>query len=132
MSTSAISIPLANRSIIPRRLSMKSSKTINEILDKADNEVIEDNDKIEKIRVKLKKFMSTSLVGLYYENILLIMSFISCMEYIYSTYLVESIPIQASILHILAIVELFVAVIFTLDWCLSFFLADHKIIFCTR
>lgn len=42
---------------------------------------------VEKFRLKVKKFMSQSSFGLFYENILLVLSILSCFEYIYSTYL---------------------------------------------
>lgn len=70
--------------------------------------------------------------GLYYENVLLLMSVFSCCEYIYELYLNDSDPREHEVLVVLHIVELVLASLFTFDWLLSFFLADHKLIFCTR
>jgi len=60
------------------------------------------------------------------------MSVFSCCEYIYELYLNDSDPREHEVLVVLHIVELVLASLFTFDWLLSFFMADHKLIFCTR
>jgi hypothetical protein len=86
----------------------------------------------EDIRLRTKKFMTHSLFGRYYENFLLILSVASCIEYIYQTYIVESAMGDSALMDWLNFLEKVLAVVFMWDWSLSFFLADHKIMFATR
>ena len=44
----------------------------------------------EVIRLKVKKFLATTIFGQIYVNTLLVLSILSCMQYIYSTYLKAS------------------------------------------
>ena len=76
--------------------------------------------------------ISFSSLGMYYENVFLLMSIFSCCEYIYELYLNDSDQRQREELAVLHIAELVLAVLFTFDWMLCFFMADHKLIFCTR
>lgn len=89
-------------------------------------------DYIEVGRQRLKKIMAQSWFGRYYENALLSLSVISCLEYIYQTYLHPSIENDQEQLHHLAVLEIVFASIFAFDWCLNCFLAEHRIIFFTR
>ena len=76
--------------------------------------------------------MSYHLLGLYYENAFLLMSVFSCWKYIYELYLNSAMHEHHEVLAALHVVELVLASLFTFDWLLSFFMADHKLIFCTR
>lgn len=76
--------------------------------------------------------MSRSIYGQWYENVMLVISVLSSMEYIWETYLNVSSAVDRQQLKILNIVELVVAVIFNLDWGLNLFMADHKLNFVTR
>ena len=51
------------------------------------------SDVFEATRLKVKKFMTTSTFGLVYEKVLLFLSILSTIEYIYSTYLDANKPI---------------------------------------
>mmetsp|Transcript_8231 Transcript_8231/g.15524 ORF Transcript_8231/g.15524 Transcript_8231/m.15524 type:complete len:1217 (+) Transcript_8231:175-3825(+) len=82
---------------------------------------------IEVVRIKLKKFVVASFFGQLYVNTLLILSVLSCFQYIYQTYLDENDPKDLKILDIFGVVELFLAGLFAFDWCLWLFLADHRI-----
>lgn len=59
----------------------------------------EDNNdiKLEAIRLKVKKFFATSLFGHIYSNILLILSVLSSIQYLYQTYLHSDNPEDAVI-----------------------------------
>lgn len=87
---------------------------------------------LEERRLHLKKFMNHSKFGKYYENIIILLSIVSCFEYIYETYLTKSNPGDAAQLVILKIAELVFATIFGLDWALNVFLAEHRILYLTR
>ena len=81
--------------------------------------------RVEDMRVSTKKFLSSSNFGLVYENVLLIISILSCLQYIYQTYLTS----QRDFVQLtnFAILERALACLFIFDWCLSFFIADHKL-----
>ena len=53
---------------------------------------------IETIRLKVKKFFATSLFGHIYSNILLILSVLSSIQYLYQTYLHSDNPEEAVLL----------------------------------
>ena len=86
-------------------------------------------DYLEETRVKVKKFMAFSLVGRTYENIFISLSLFSCGEFIYQTYTAY---IPDDTIYYFNFVELALAVLFTWDWILCFFIADHKINHLTR
>ena len=87
---------------------------------------------LEDIRLKLKKFMSNSTFGVYYENLLLIISVASSLEYIYQSYLDYSRPDDRVVLNIINAIEKVLAVVFMFDWSLNLFMADHKLVFVAR
>ena len=85
---------LVNRSIKRKLVSSPSmhSASAFKLTEMIKNQSNENDQKIdweliEKFRLKVKKFMSQSSFGLFYENLLLVLSILSCFEYIYSTYL---------------------------------------------
>lgn len=45
---------------------------------------------LEEVRLKVKKFIATSFFGHLYVNTLLVLSILSCLQYLYSTYLESS------------------------------------------
>ncbi len=79
---------------------------------------------IEDVRLKTKEFLAHSIIGELYNNIMLLISIFSSFHYIYNTYRDDGDEKD--------FMELGIAIIFTLDWCLSCFLADHKVLFFTR
>ena len=90
------------------------------------------SDVFEATRLKVKKFMTTSTFGLVYEKVLLFLSILSTIEYIYSTYLDANKPYMAIQLFYLEYIEMSWAGIFGLDWILAFLIADHKLTFIKR
>ena len=76
---------------------------------------------IEKSRIKLKKLMSTTWQGSAYTTSLIVLSVISCLEYVYQTFIED--PFLKNCLDIY---EMANSVIFCFDWVYSLFLADHK------
>ena len=84
----------------------------------------------DETRKRIKKRFERSWIGFLYENTLLLMSVVSCLQYIYTSYfdaLTDTRLIRTS-----DIVELAFASAFAFDWVLSFCLADHKVMFCYR
>jgi hypothetical protein len=84
---------------------------------------------IEIIRIHLKKFMSRSLIGRVYTQIMIVLSLVSCLEYIYQTYLTDHLKYERDQRYVLALFELIISSLFTFDWVVAFFLADHKLVF---
>ena len=109
-----------------RMTSIKSfdSSTLASSLEKISSN---DNDTpmVEIIRLKLKKLVATTFIGKLYVNILLVLSVLSCGQYIYQTYLDEE--ADKELLAVFSVVELFLAGLFAFDWCLWLFLADHRL-----
>lgn len=87
----------------------------------------EDKDPLEDARVKLKKFLTHSPAGAWYEDIMLSISIVSTIEFIYQTYLFNDIESEKERLFYLQLIELGFAGCFACDWLLNYFLADHKI-----
>jgi hypothetical protein len=79
---------------------------------------------VERFRLLLKEIFTNSIIGDFYNNTLLIVSVFSCFQYIQQTYADN--PDDTDY------VELAIAILFTWDWCLNCFIADHKMIFFTR
>ncbi len=78
-------------------------------------------DLFEEYRVATKKFFTRNRFGIIYQNALILMSVFSCFEYIVETYQGNNIPKS------LFLLEKIFAGIFSFDWLLAFFLADHKL-----
>ena len=100
-------------------------------LEKA-GEISAESYSLEDFRQQLKKIFIHSTFGGYYENAMLFISVISCIEYIYQTYLHPSIPADKNQLDNLKTIELIFACFFGFDWSLSLYLAEHRVIYMTR
>ena len=87
---------------------------------------------LEEWRLHIKKIFNHTKFGKYYENAVIFLSLVSCLEYIYETYLHKDQPSDQSQLRALKIVEVVFASVFGTDWCLSLFLAEHRILFLMR
>lgn len=81
-----------------------------------------DKDHIEIFRIKVKKFMNTTSFGRAYADALMVLSVLSCFLFIYLTYGHED-------LVMFDIIEMALASLFSFDWLLSFFIADHRVEF---
>ena len=103
--------------------------TFSDALEKLNNSEIS-NFNLEDFRLKVKKFITNSLPGVIYSNVMLVISIISSIEYIYQTYLDPQVDV--TIFSYLTVIEKCMAGLFMADWLLNFFIADHKIIFMTR
>jgi hypothetical protein len=86
----------------------------------------------EQWRLQMKKVFVHSRFGRYYENIVTLVSLVSCFEYIYETYLHESVPEDRDQLRVLKDIELAFACLFGLDWILSFLMAEHRTLYFMR
>lgn len=87
----------------------------------------EENDSIEDIRLKAKKFMSHSVLGKIYEKIIIVVSIMSAILYIHETYALNSHNTHWGQEKTLEGFDIGFAIIFLLDWCLNMFLADSKV-----
>ncbi len=110
-------------------LSRQQSSTLDSKLRKqlADSIGVEEEEEeltFEKMRIETKNFFTNTLFGELYNNLLLILSVFSCIQHIQQTY--DKDPPTKDVL------ELSLAILFTLDWCLCFFIADLKIFFISR
>ena len=85
-------------------------------------EEVEKTSEIEIFRVQLKKFMQTSSFGRTYSNFLLVLSVLSCFQFIIQTYASNFV----ALIFYFDKVEKALAGLFSFDWCLNFFMADHK------
>lgn len=84
----------------------------------------------EEIRIELKKYLAHSRLGFVYENLIMFISVLSSLHYMYQTYLTEeNTKYQYSASQI---AELDFAIIFSADWAFNLFLADHRIQYVLR
>jgi hypothetical protein len=81
---------------------------------------------LETIRVKTKKYLAASFLGKVYTNTLLVLSILSCLQYIFQTYISGSEPDGRELLNIFSKLELCLAALFAFDWFLNLFVADHR------
>jgi voltage-gated potassium channel len=110
-----------------RQESMKSTGTASKEEPEAPQNDIDEEDQqsqLDAFRLRLKKFMTTSRFGMAYTDSLLVLSIFSSLQFVYQTYL--SHDKNEKELQFLVVVEKFIAGLFSFDWCLSFFMADHK------
>ena len=133
--SSFISLSSSNKKLSWSK-SQKQDSTLDPNLKKiADNleNVGEDDDGskdvLELVRLKVKNFMFHSYIGKLYNLAMLFLSIVSCLEFIFTTYLDLNKPDDENLNNLLKIAELFVACLFAFDWILSFFIADQKFLF---
>jgi hypothetical protein len=98
MATTLASNSRGEAKIIPRITHSLSMKALNvgksvdlsiaNLLERENAE--EQTPWAEEIRLKVKKYIATSFFGHLYVNALLVLSILSCLQYIYSTYLENS------------------------------------------
>jgi hypothetical protein len=104
-------------------------KKLAEKLETVNDDEDSSKDLLENIRVQLKNFMVQSFIGKSYNLFMMVLSILSSFEYIFQTYLNLSRPSDLYLFDYMKASELFVACLFAFDWLLSFFIADHKLIF---
>ncbi len=98
-------------------------------LELAENDTTEEFSTVEDFRLNLKKFMSKSKFGLYYEKFMLLISVASTIEFITNTYLEQHAHSDGKADHNSDIASLLFVAFFCCDWCLNFFLADRKMVY---
>jgi len=76
----------------------------------------------EEFKTDLKKTLAHSPVGKFYENLILLASVLSTLEYIYETYLTYDPDNQ---MQYARRIELAFVSLFGLDWCLNLIIADQ-------
>lgn len=88
--------------------------------------------KLETCRLATKEFLNNTLFGHMYTQFLLMISVLSCFQFIWQTYLPAKSSSAGSLLDVFAQLELAIAVLFVVDWMLLFFISDHKFTYITR
>lgn len=83
----------------------------------------------EDARLRLKKGFTSSLPGKVYQYAQIVISVLSCLEFIMQTYIERMNPNE---LHYAQSIEIAFAIVFIADWCLNFILADHAVNFFFR
>lgn len=104
----------------------------SEALEKAENDVQEESDSLEDMRIKLKKFMTNSPYGQAFENVIMAINILSTLEVIYSTYLYPNNVWDNENQFVLRRMDLAFGAIFALVWMLGFLTADRKIPYILR
>jgi hypothetical protein len=93
-------------------------------------EKISDDDEhkhfLENIRLSVKSFMNKTIIGKLYFEFMTVLNLLSCMEYIYTTYLHYAKPNHLVYIHFCRKIELYAAAIYCFDWAFNLFLADHR------
>lgn len=87
---------------------------------------------IHHMKKTLQVFLATNIMGIAYTRILVILSVLSAAELVVQSYFVYKSNLTAYesyLLNDIMRLELSLSIIFFFDWILSFFLADHKIMF---
>lgn len=109
----------------PRNITARVQETINY--------EYEDGTKgpIEKFRVVLKHTLENTFVGYAYNQSMLLLSVLSCIQFIYQTYLVSDTENGRRQLYFLINLELAIACIFLFDWCAQLFIAELRIEYIT-
>lgn len=85
--------------MLQRRMSFKSSKSFDvssfqNLIDKNASNDPEKTPLMEVIRLRVKKYIATTFIGRTYVNVLLILSVVSCVQYIFQTYLDPENPLD--------------------------------------
>jgi hypothetical protein len=96
------------------------------LIDEKTTQEVEKIPLIEVIRLKAKKYLAASYLGKFYTNTLLVLSVLSCLQYIFQTYISGANPEGRELLNIFSKLELFLAALFAFDWFLNLFVADHR------
>jgi len=103
-----------------------ASDILSKIEDREEEEL--EKSSVEIFRLQIKRFLAYSIYGFVYEWSLHVLSIISCLIYIYQTYLSPEEERNAVYggVHYLNAIELITAGIFTFDFLLDLFIADHR------
>ena len=100
--------------------------------DGADDDEIQEKSFAETLRIFVKAYLAYSRAGMMYEWSLLFLSIISCIQFILDTYVPIELPSGDAGMNIRTVdaaskvFEIVLSVIFTFDFLLSLFIADHR------
>lgn len=101
-------------------------RKIADSLDPSSVEFHDDKNALEAFRSNLKHLLHNNMFGIAYNFAMLCLSVLSCFELIYSIYLPNiNGTIVDQIQVIIAQIELCIVCIFTFDWALNLFIAEH-------
>jgi hypothetical protein len=119
---------------VQRRSSVRSINTskYSAALDAVKSGQDAEQDSFEDFRLKLKKFMTSSTTGQFYENIIMGLSVFSMLQFICQTYLQNDSNSLVDPYNIFLDLEMFFGVVFFIDWMLNYVLADHRRKYITR
>jgi hypothetical protein len=100
------------------------------------DEIVEDDGKIksqfETLRLLTKNMLETSIIGQIYSQVLLGISVLSCLQFIYQTYLDQNTRHGAALLLYFSKLELGIASLFLFDWSLQLFIAENRLVYIQR
>lgn len=130
VSSKSSSSNLLKPDILPQASFDNKFKKLTENIDYTDDDKAKN--RIENFRLEVKQIYTSTPIGELYNQILLLLSGISCFQFIYQTYLDPDHSDNDDLLNAFSKLELVFAAVFTLDWCLSLFIAEFKIAFLTR
>lgn len=109
----------------PRALTAKVQETIN--YDAEDNKGF-----IEKLRLALKFRLENTFSGNVYNQFVLVLSVLSCFQFIYQTYLDVDTREGSRLWRFMTNLEIIIAAILLFDWSLGLFVAELKMPYITR
>jgi hypothetical protein len=87
---------------------------------------------LEKLREKIKHFKERTMLGMLWIQLMLFVSVLSAIVYIYTTYTTLDNNKGESINGVFFILELILGGLFVIDWTMSFFGAENKLSFLKR
>lgn len=117
-----------------RGLSKKSSLLdINNLNDDNDNDGMKDNERstFETYRIKMNYALYNTTIGIFYNQLVLILSTVSCFQFIYLTYTQSDNDPNSRDYTLFKNLELTIATILLFDWLVHFMVADNKTTFVT-
>ena len=120
-----------------RGLSKKSSPSLldmNNLNDDIDNDGMKDNERsaFETYRIKMNYALYNTSIGIFYNQLVLVLSTISCFQFIYLTYTKrDNDHTNNSDYTLFKNLELTIAIILLFDWLVHFMVADNKTTYIT-
>jgi hypothetical protein len=118
-----------------RGLSKKSSSLldINNLNDDNDNDGMKDNERstFETYRIKMNYALYNTSIGIFYNQLVLTLSTVSCFQFIYLTYTQSDNDPTNKDYTLFKNLELTIAIILLFDWLIHFIVADNKTTYVT-
>lgn len=111
--------------LLPQQSFIVRAKGLTDQLESSDEEE-KHRSGYEALRIKIKHFLEYNLVGQLYSQIVLILSLLTSIQYIYYTYTTLESNMGTAMYSLFLNIDLIIAVFFLFDWALNWFIAEHK------